>query len=72
MNALADPNDPLFEIERRIARRADELTRLFGFNRSRVLEHWRRAEREVWGEEHDSSPEPKAAREQAGAAAEKT
>ena len=39
--------DPLFELERRIARRADQLSRQLGFNRCQALEHWRQAEREV-------------------------
>lgn len=54
MNALSDkktlssPQDELFEMERRIARRADELTRQFGTKPLSALDHWRRAEEEVW------------------------
>lgn len=42
------PTDDLFQLERRIARRADELARDFGLDRGHSLEHWRQAEREVW------------------------
>jgi hypothetical protein len=42
------PSDELFEVERRIAQRADELARQHGTDRSRALEHWRQAEREIW------------------------
>jgi hypothetical protein len=54
MKALSSPNSPtlpqddLFEMERRIARRADELTRQFGTHPLSALDHWRRAEEEVW------------------------
>ena len=42
------PYDDLFQVERRIARRADELTRKFGTDPRRALDHWRRAEAELW------------------------
>lgn len=42
------PNDALFRIERRIAQRADELSRALGVDRSHTLDHWRQAEDEVW------------------------
>lgn len=45
------PTDELFEVERRIARRADELTRRFGSDPVHALEYWRQAEREVWCDE---------------------
>lgn len=41
-------NDELFNLERRIARRADELSHQFGYNPHRALEHWRQAETEIW------------------------
>jgi hypothetical protein len=41
-------DDELFQLERRIARRADELSRQLGVDRGQALEHWRQAEREVW------------------------
>jgi hypothetical protein len=40
--------DPLFEVERKIARRADELDRKFGVNLGSALDHWRQAEQEIW------------------------
>ena len=46
------PDDDLFQMERRIARRADELTQKFGTDPLSALDHWRRAEAEVW----DSPP----------------
>jgi hypothetical protein len=42
------PTDELFQVELRIAQRADELARNLGSDREHALEHWRRAEREVW------------------------
>ena len=41
-------DDDLFQMERRIARRADELARTEGTNPFSTLEHWHRAEAEVW------------------------
>ena len=41
-------DDDLFQMERRIARRADELTRTLGTNPLSALDHWRRAEAELW------------------------
>ena len=48
MNTPMKPVDELFEVERRIAQRADELTRRYGFDPAHALEHWRQAEQEVW------------------------
>jgi hypothetical protein len=42
------PQDELFQIERRIAQRADELSRTLGTDRLHALDNWRRAESEVW------------------------
>lgn len=42
------PSDVLFEIERRIARRADEIARACGIDPTQSLGPWREAEREVW------------------------
>jgi hypothetical protein len=42
------PSDALFQMERRIAQRADDLARRFGVDRGHALDHWRQAEREVW------------------------
>ena len=50
MKAAGFPQDELFELERKIARRADELARQRGWNPQRALEHWREAEREVWAD----------------------
>ena len=47
-NNLSLPDDDLFQVERRIARRADELARLYGTNSRTALDHWRQAEAEVW------------------------
>lgn len=44
-------DEELFRLEQKIAQRADELSRQFGVDRSRALDHWRQAEREVWQEE---------------------
>ena len=43
------PTDELFQIERKIAQRADELSRSLGVDREHALEHWRQAEREIFG-----------------------
>jgi hypothetical protein len=40
----------LFELELRIARRADELAQTGGSRPRRDLEHWLRAEREIMGQ----------------------
>ena len=45
--------DELFEVELRIAKRADELVRLFGLDPVHALKQWRQAEREVWKEERE-------------------
>ena len=47
-NNLSLPDDDLFQVERRIARRADELARLYGTNSRSALDHWRQAEADVW------------------------
>ena len=44
------PTDDLFQVERKIAQRADELARRLGVDRGHALDHWRQAEQEVWGE----------------------
>ena len=44
------PTDELFELELRIAQRADELVRRNGTDPFHALEQWRQAEREVWQE----------------------
>lgn len=46
-------DDALFRVERKIARRADELSRQLGYDPGHALDHWRQAEQEVWSE-----PEP--------------
>jgi hypothetical protein len=59
MKTAAFIPDPLFELERKIARRADALTRERGCDPQHALERWREAEREVWDNysaEHDSHP----------------
>ena len=48
MNTPKQPADELFELELRIAQRADELVRLFGPDPLHALNQWRKAEREVW------------------------
>jgi hypothetical protein len=48
MNTSEVLDDVLFEVERRIARRADELDRQFGITPGRALEHWQQAEQEIW------------------------
>lgn len=50
MNTFELPNDPLFQLERHIAQRADELALLMGVDRGHALDPWRQAEREVWRE----------------------
>ena len=45
---LTESDDALLRLETMIAQRADELSREFGMDRGRALEHWRQAEREVW------------------------
>ena len=51
-------DDVLFEVERRIARRADELDRLFGVHPGHALAHWRQAEQEIWdGGDHGAARE---------------
>jgi hypothetical protein len=42
------PDDPLFRIERKIAQRADELSKSPGLERADARDLWQRAEREVW------------------------
>lgn len=42
------PADPLSVIERRIARRADEIARSHGTDPAQALAAWRQAEAEVW------------------------
>jgi hypothetical protein len=49
------PTDELFQVERQIARRADELTRCFGSDPVHALEHWRQAEREFWSHDAEES-----------------
>lgn len=48
MNTPTQPADELFELELRIAQRADELVRISGPDPLHALEQWREAEREVW------------------------
>ena len=48
MKNPAYPHDPLFQLERKIARRADELTRKRGIDPNHALARWEEAEREVW------------------------
>ena len=43
-------DDVLFQLERKIARRADQLSRDFGIDPRCPLEHWREAEQEVWSD----------------------
>jgi hypothetical protein len=47
MKAVASPRDPLFELERKIARRADEISRQLR-DSGRSIEPWCQAEREIW------------------------
>jgi hypothetical protein len=48
MNTPRFTEDHLFELERAIARRADQLDREYGVDPLHRLEHWRQAERETW------------------------
>ncbi len=48
MNAPQAPADELFEVELEIAKRADELVRLFGPDPTQALKQWRQAEQEIW------------------------
>ncbi len=48
------PTDELFLIEWKIAQRADELSRRLGVDPAQSLEHWRQAEREVFGTGQES------------------
>lgn len=48
MNALITPTDELFELELRIARRADQLARLSESDPQSAMEYWHQAEQEVW------------------------
>lgn len=48
MNPDARFDQELFRLERRIAKRADQLARDKGVDRGHALDHWRQAEREVW------------------------
>lgn len=48
MNTAISSADFLFTLERKIARRADELDREFGIDPAHALEHWRQAEEEIW------------------------
>lgn len=48
MKKPEDATDTLFELEQKIARRADELTREQGGDFAHALNNWRQAEREVW------------------------
>lgn len=49
MNPPKFPKDQLFRVELRIARRADELARLYGSDPVHALDPWRQAEREMFG-----------------------
>lgn len=44
------PTDPLFELEHKIAQRADELARKSKNDRDRALDCWLQAEREIWSD----------------------
>jgi hypothetical protein len=57
MNTPTEPADKLFEVELRIAQRADELVRLFGIDPTQALNQWRRAEQEVWSDEESRTEE---------------
>lgn len=54
MKTPALPTDELFQIERKIAQRADELSRRLGVDREHALDHWRQAEREIFGSSDES------------------
>jgi hypothetical protein len=49
MKAPPLPSDELFQLEWKIAQRADELSRRLGVDPKHALEHWRQAEREIFG-----------------------
>jgi hypothetical protein len=53
-------HEDLFEIELRVARRADELARDRGSDRQRDVAHWSEAEREVWATQAGVSDVPAA------------
>lgn len=64
MKTLPRTDDLLFQVERQIARRADELDRELGVNPGRALDHWRQAEQEVWSraeESYSTAPTAKSA-----------
>ena len=48
MNPDDIPNDELFQLEWKIAQRADALSRQAGGDPKRALAHWQQAEHEVW------------------------
>lgn len=58
MKLTQNSPDELFEVELRIAQRADELVRLHGTDPVHALEHWRQAEREVWTQTLDRAFDP--------------
>lgn len=51
MNTPSLPTDELFQLEHRIAQRADELARESNLEEGYALTHWQRAEAEVWSDE---------------------
>ena len=55
MKTLPRADDLLFQVERQIARRADELDRELGVNPGHALDHWRQAEQEVWSRAAEKS-----------------
>lgn len=48
MNTSGFPADELFNLELRIARRADEIARRLEKGPSHPLEPWKQAENEIW------------------------
>ena len=56
MNTPTQSADELFELELRIAQRADELVKLFGPDPTHALKEWRQAEQEVWQDRTDHVP----------------
>jgi hypothetical protein len=60
MNTPAFSLDDLFNVELRIARRADELARRRGSAPQHSLELWRQAESEIWSRTGQLMDEPKA------------
>lgn len=57
MNFTSLVEDPLFQVEHKIAQRADELSRRRGCDRDHALECWEQAEREYWeGAEAAAAP----------------